>query len=167
MVNRVMLVGHLGRDPEMRHTSSGTPVTNFSVATDERWKGQNRERQTRTEWHNIVVWSKLAEICNQYLSKGRLVYIEGRIQTREWDDRDGNKRRTTEIVASDMRMLGPRNGDSVEGEMVAVTEPVVAALPPAAPDPPPAPFQAEETTESVAEKSATKEVGLTDDDIPF
>ena len=166
MVNRVMLVGRLGRDPEMRHTSSGTPVTNFSVATDERWKGQNRERQTRTEWHNIVVWSKLAEICNQYLSKGRLVYIEGRIQTREWDDRDGNKRRTTEIVASDMRMLGPRNGESVEGEMVAVTAPLAAVLP-TAPDPPPAPSQAEETTGSVAEKSETKEVELSDDDIPF
>ena len=160
MVNRVMLVGRLGRDPEMRYTPSGTPVTNFSVATDERWKGQNGEKQSRTEWHNIVVWSKLAEICNQYLSKGRLVCIEGRIQTREWDDRDGNKRRTTEIVASDMRMLGPRNGESVEGEMVAVTEP---ALPPTAPDSPPA----EETTGSVAEKSETKEVGLTNDDIPF
>ncbi|MDA2937997.1 single-stranded DNA-binding protein [Acidobacteria bacterium AH-259-A15] len=171
MVNRVMLVGRLGKDPEMRHTPSGTPVTNFSVATDERWKGKNGERQSRTEWHNIVVWSKLAEICNQYLSKGRLVYIEGRIQTREWDDRDGNKRRTTEIVALDMRMLGPRNGESVEGEMVAVTEPLAAALPPTASDPPPAPFQAEEqaeeTTGSVAEKSETKEVGLTNDDIPF
>ncbi len=79
MVNRAILVGRLGRDPEMRHTTSGTPVVNFSVATDESWKDQNGERQRRTEWHNIVVWSKLAEICNQYLTKGRLVYIEGRI----------------------------------------------------------------------------------------
>jgi single-strand DNA-binding protein len=145
MVNRVMLVGRLGKDPEMRYTPSGTPTTNFSVATDERWKDQNGERQRRTEWHNIVAWSKLAEICKQYLSKGRLVCIEGRIQTREWDDRDGNKRRTTEIVASDMRMLGPRNGESVEGETVAVGE----------------------TSESAAKRSEKKELEITDDDIPF
>ena len=99
MVNRVILVGHLGGDPEMRYTSSGTPVTNFSLATNERWNNQNGERQERTEWHKIVTWSKLAEISNQYLTKGQLVFIEGRIQTREWDDRDGNKRRTTEIIA--------------------------------------------------------------------
>jgi single-strand DNA-binding protein len=105
MVNRVILVGRLGKDPEMRYTAGGAPVTHFSLATDESWKDQNGERQKRTEWHNIVVWNKLAETCNQYLSKGKMVYIEGRIQTREWDDKDGNKRRTTEIVASDMRML--------------------------------------------------------------
>lgn len=123
MVNKVMLVGRLGRDPEMRYTSSGTPVTHFSLATDESWTDQNGQRQTRTEWHNIVAWSKLAEICNQYLSKGRLVFIEGRIQTREWDDRDGNKRRTTEIVASDMRMLGPRSeASSPAGEAREGTE---------------------------------------------
>ena len=108
MVNRVFLVGRLGRDPEQRFTASGTAVTNFSLATDERWKDQSGERQTRTEWHQIVVWGRLAEICNQYLNKGKLVFIEGRLQTREWDDRDGNKRRTTEIVASEMRMLGSR-----------------------------------------------------------
>ena len=111
MVNRVILVGHLGGDPEMRYTSSGTPVTNFSLATNERWNNQDGERQERTEWHKIVTWSKLAEISNQYLTKGQLVFIEGRIQTREWDDKDGNKRRTTEIVASDMRMMTPRSSD--------------------------------------------------------
>jgi len=109
MINKAIIVGRLGRDPEIRYTSSGTPVANFSVATDERWTGQDGTRQTKTEWHNIVAWSKLAEICEQYLKKGKLVYIEGRIQTREWDDRDGNKRRTTEIVASNMQMLGSRN----------------------------------------------------------
>ncbi len=111
MVNRVILVGHLGRDPEMRYTSSGTPVTNFSLATNERWNNQKGERQERTEWHKIVTWNKLAEISNQYLTKGQLVFIEGRIQTREWDDRDGNKRSTTEIIASDMRMMSPRSSD--------------------------------------------------------
>ncbi|MFQ5928235.1 MAG: single-stranded DNA-binding protein [Acidobacteriota bacterium] len=137
MVNRVILVGRLGRDPEMRYTSSGTPVTNFSVATNERWNNQNGERQERTEWHKIVTWSKLAEICNQYLTKGQLVYIEGRLQTREWDDRDGNKRRTTEIVASDMRMLGSRTQESSTQEPVGVTE------------------------------GGDMETGITDDDVPF
>ena len=122
MINRVILVGRLGRDPEMRYTGSGTPVVNFSLATNERWSDQNGGRQERTEWHNIVVWSKLAEICNQYLSKGQLVYIEGRLQTREWDDRDGNKRRTTEIVASGMRMLSPRSEDDPSNQPVGVAE---------------------------------------------
>ena len=122
MINRVILVGRLGRDPEMRYTGSGTPVVNFSLATNERWSDQNGGRQERTEWHNIVVWSKLAEICNQYLSKGQLVYIEGRLQTREWDDRDGNKRRTTEIVASGMRMLSPRSEDDRANQPVGVAE---------------------------------------------
>ena len=116
MVNRVILVGHLGGDPEMRYTSSGTPVTNFSLATNERWNNQDGERQERTEWHKIVTWSKLAEISNQYLTKGQLVFIEGRIQTREWDDRDGNKRRTTEIIASEMRMMSPRSSDGPRQE---------------------------------------------------
>jgi len=116
MVNRVILVGHLGGDPEMRYTSSGTPVTNFSLATNERWNNQDGERQERTEWHKIVTWSKLAEISNQYLTKGQLVFIEGRIQTREWDDKDGNKRRTTEIIASDMRMMSPRSSDGPRQE---------------------------------------------------
>jgi single-strand DNA-binding protein len=108
MVNKVILVGRLGRDPETRTTSSGTMVVSFSLATDERWSDANGEKKTRTEWHNIVAWSKLGEICEKFLTKGKLVFIEGRIQTREWDDRDGNKRRTTEIVASDMRMLERR-----------------------------------------------------------
>ncbi len=122
MVNKVILVGRLGRDPEMRYTASGMPVTNFSVATDEVWGGKDGgEKQTRTEWHNIVAWSRLAEICGQYLQKGKLVYIEGRLQTREWEDRDGNKRRTTEVVASDMKMLSGR-GESPERETVGVGE---------------------------------------------
>ncbi|MFZ0430237.1 MAG: single-stranded DNA-binding protein [Acidobacteriota bacterium] len=109
MVNRVFLIGRLGRDPEIRYTQSRQAVANFSLATTERWADSDGKRQERTEWHRIVVWGKLAEICGQYLKKGRLVFIEGRLQTRDWDDRDGNKRQTTEIVASNMQMLESRN----------------------------------------------------------
>jgi len=115
MINKAIIIGRLGRDPEIRYTSSGTPVASFSVATDEKWTGQDGNRQTKTEWHNIVAWSRLAEICEQYLKKGKLVYIEGRIQTREWDDKDGNKRRTTEIVATNMQMLSARQEDDAMG----------------------------------------------------
>jgi single-strand DNA-binding protein len=107
-VNRVILVGRLGRDPETRYTSGGQAVCNFTLATDEVYKDRAGERQKRTEWHRIVAWSKLAEICQQYLKKGSLVFIEGRIQSRQWDDREGNKRTTVEIVANTMKMLGPR-----------------------------------------------------------
>jgi single-strand DNA-binding protein len=100
-VNKVILIGHLGHDPSMRATQNGTVTANFTLATSEKFKGE-----TRTEWHKIVVWGNLAEICGQYLKKGSLVYLEGRIQTREWTDKDGQKRTTTEIVASEMRMLG-------------------------------------------------------------
>ena len=122
MVNRAILVGRLGRDPEVRYTGSGTAVANFSIATDERWTDQGGQRKTRTEWHRIVAWGKLAEICGQYLKKGKLVYIEGRIQTREWDDRDGNKRSTTEIVAGNMVMLDSK-GQTIDGEVRKVEEP--------------------------------------------
>src|SRR5262249_29702312 len=111
-VNKVILVGRLGRDPELKYTASGTPFCRFSIATDEGWtdKGSG-ERQERTEWHNIVVWDRLAEICNQYLTKGKLVYIEGALQTREWDDQEGNKRKTTEVRARDMVMLSGGTGE--------------------------------------------------------
>src|SRR5437667_4650030 len=107
-VNKVILVGRLGRDPETRYTGGGQAVANFSVATDESYKDKNGERQKRTEWHKIVVWGKQAEIAQQYLRKGSLLYLEGRIQTRQWDDREGQKRTSTEIVASNFRMLGGR-----------------------------------------------------------
>jgi len=105
MVNKVILIGRLGADPEVRYTQEGAMVTNFRLATDEQWRDKSGEKVQRTEWHRIVTFGKLAEICGNYLSKGRLVYIEGRIQTRSWDDRDGNKRYTTEIVAQNMQML--------------------------------------------------------------
>jgi single-strand DNA-binding protein len=111
-VNKVILVGRLGRDPETRFTSGGQAVANFSLATDESYKDRNGERQKRTEWHKIVVWGKQAEIAQQYLKKGSLVFIEGRIQSREWQDKEGQKRTSFEIVATNFRMLGGR-GDSM------------------------------------------------------
>ena len=115
-VNKAILVGNLGRDPELRQTPNGQAVVNFTLATSESWTDKSGERQERTEWHRIVVWGKTAEMCNQYLSKGRTVYVEGRIQTREWEDKDGNKRYTTEINASTVNFIGPRtSGDSGGG----------------------------------------------------
>ncbi|GAB4335325.1 MAG: single-stranded DNA-binding protein [Desulfobulbaceae bacterium] len=112
MVNKVILIGNLGADPEIRYTQSGTPVCNFRIATTERWKGQDGQQQEQTEWHNIVAWRRLAEICSEYLSKGSKVYIEGKLQTRKWQDQNGNDRYTTEIVARDMQMLSPRGTGS-------------------------------------------------------
>ena len=108
-VNKVILVGRLGRDPETRYTGGGQAVANFSVATDESYKDKNGERQKRTEWHKIVVWGKQAEIAQQYLKKGSLIFIEGRIQSREWQDKEGQKRTSFEIVATNFRMLGGRS----------------------------------------------------------
>ena len=116
-VNKVILLGNLGKDPELRYTPSGAAVVNFSLATSETYKDRDGNRQTKTEWHNIVVWRQLAEICGKYLHKGKQVYIEGSLQTRKWQDRDGNDRYTTEIVASKMQMLGHSddNGGGQQG----------------------------------------------------
>ena len=114
-VNKVILVGRLGRDPETRYTGGGQAVANFSVATDETYKDRNGERQKRTEWHKIVVWGKQAEIAQQYLKKGSLIFIEGRIQSREWQDKEGQKRTSFEIVASNFRMLGGRADAAAAG----------------------------------------------------
>ena len=104
-INKAILVGRLGRDPETRYTPAGKAVTNFTMATSETWKDDSGERQERTEWHRIVIWGKLAETAAKYLSKGSQVYIEGKLQTREWTDKDGQKKYTTEIVASSLVML--------------------------------------------------------------
>ena len=106
MVNKVILIGRLGADPEIRYTPSGAEVATFRIATSESWTNKSGEKEERTEWHRIVAWRGLAKICGEYLSKGKLVYVEGRLRTRSWEDRDGNKRTTTEIEASDMKMLG-------------------------------------------------------------
>jgi len=141
-VNKVILVGRLGKDPEVKYTQGGTPVARFSLATDETWKDQGGEKQQRTEWHNIVAWSKLAEICGQYLTKGRLIYLEGRLQTRSWEDKDGNKRSTTEVRADNMVMLSGKFEETRSERGAA------AAMPTAS-----------------AERSVEPEI--TDDDIPF
>ena len=109
-VNKVIIIGRLGADPEVRYTPSGSAVANFSVATSEQWTDKSGEKQERTEWHRIVAWGRTGEICGEYLHKGKQVYVEGRLQTRSWEDRDGNKRYTTEIVAQTVQMLGSPSG---------------------------------------------------------
>lgn len=143
-VNKVILVGRLGRDPESRFTAGGQQVCNFTLATDESFKDRAGERQKRTEWHRIVLWGKLAEISQQYLKRGTLVYIEGRLQTRQWDDRSGNKRTTTEIVANVMRMLSSR------GESGGAGAPVDGAM-----------------SSDVEETQVPSESPISDEDIPF
>jgi len=110
VVNKVIIVGNLGKDPEVRFTPNGKALAKFPVATSERWTDAEGNRQERTEWHNVVVWGKQAETCGQYLSKGRQVYVEGSIRSRQYDDKDGNKRYITEIVARDVRFLGGSRG---------------------------------------------------------
>ncbi|MCA9520982.1 MAG: single-stranded DNA-binding protein [Myxococcales bacterium] len=111
-VNKVILVGNLGADPEIRYTGGGQAVANFRIATSENWTNKEGSRESRTEWHRVVVWGKQAELCKEYLSKGRQVYVEGRLQTRQWDDKDGNTRYTTEVVAQSIRFLGGRGSDT-------------------------------------------------------
>ena len=143
-VNKVTLIGRLGRDPELKYTSSGTAYCRFSIATDDSWTDRSTgDRQERTEWHNIVTWEKLAEIFGQYLAKGRMVYIEGSIQSRQWEDKEGNKRTSFDIRARDMVMLGAPGGGGGGGGGAGATG--GSAQPVAAPQPEPA----------------------TDDDIPF
>jgi len=151
-VNKVILVGRVGRDPEVRYTSSGAAVANFSLATDESFKGRNGEQQQHTEWHRIVAWNKLAEICGEYLTKGKLVYIEGSIRSKEWEDQSGNKRTNIEIVARNMQMLGSRS-DS-ERAAAAGSRPAASQA-----------QSTEERYDSGPEPSPEGEI--TDDDIPF
>ena len=105
-VNKVILIGRLGADPEVRYTTNGGAVANFNMATNESWTDKSGQKQERTEWHKVVVWGKMAEICGQYLTKGRQAFVEGRLQTREWTDKEGGKRYTTEIVAQNVQFLG-------------------------------------------------------------
>ena len=121
-LNKVMIIGRLGRDPEMRYTPSGRPVTTFTVATSRTWNTSEGERRVETEWFNIVAWGNLAEICKQYLTKGQQVYIEGRLQTRNWDDSEGNKHTSVEIVANEMIMLSERREGEGSGESESIEE---------------------------------------------
>ncbi|MDD5353357.1 MAG: single-stranded DNA-binding protein [Candidatus Omnitrophica bacterium] len=115
-MNKAILIGRLGKDPDVKYTPDGTMVTTFSLATDEQWKDKNGDKIQKTEWHNIVTWKKLAEICGNYLKKGSLCFIEGRIQTRSWEDKDGIKRYTTEIVASNMKMLDGKKAEELAAD---------------------------------------------------
>jgi single-strand DNA-binding protein len=150
-VNKVILIGRLGKDPAVTYTPSGAPVAKFSLATDEVFKDRSGEQQKRTEWHNIVAWNKLAEICGQYLTKGKQVYIEGSIRSRQWEDQAGNKRTAYDIVARDMKMLGSR----ADSERAAV----------AAAAPPPSADRASAERPPAAEPPAEPEI--TDEDVPF
>ncbi len=135
-VNKVILVGNLGRDPEVKYMPNGDAVCNFSIATTETWKDKQGQKQEKTEWHNIVIFRKLAEIAGEYLKKGRPVYIEGRLQTRKWQTKEGDDRYTTEIVADSMQMLGSREGGASGGTEYDQTpreQPVRQAAPAKAP----------------------------------
>ncbi len=127
MINKVILIGNLGADPEVRFTQSGAAVATLRIATTEKWKGQDGQMQEQTEWHRVVAWRRLAEICRDYLSKGARVYIEGKLQTNKWQDQNGNDRYTTEIIAREMKMLSPRNagggGGGFGGESSGYNEP--------------------------------------------
>jgi single-strand DNA-binding protein len=123
-LNKVMLIGNLGKDPELRYTPSGVAVATFTVATNESWKDQDGTLQERTEWHNVVAWRKLAEVCGEWLKKGKKVYVEGRIQTRSYDDKNtGAKRYITEIVLDSMIMLDGRGGGEAPSQPAAVSAP--------------------------------------------
>ena len=127
-LNKVTLIGNLGRDPELRYTANGQAVANFTLATTESFSKRDGGRDEKTEWHRIVAWGKLAEICGEYMAKGRQIYVEGRIQTREWEDKDGNKRQTTEVVAQQVTFIGGRGeGGGRPGDTGAPTPPAPAA----------------------------------------
>ena len=114
-LNKVMIIGNLGRDPEMRYTPSGRSVSTFTIATSRKWTGTDNEKHTETEWFNVVAWGNLAEICKQYLTKGMLVYIEGRLQTRHWEVSEGNKQKSVEIVAREMIILSNKHNELIDG----------------------------------------------------
>lgn len=154
-VNKVILVGHLGRDPEVRYAPNGQAVANVTLATSESWKDKNTgDRQERTEWHRVVFFGRLAEIAGEYLKKGAQVYVEGRLQTRKWQDKDGMDRYTTEIVANDMQMLGSRAGAGAPADNFNQDQPYSGEGKPGA------------SAKATAGSAATAG-GDFDDDIPF
>ncbi len=128
-INKAILIGNLGQDPELKYMPSGDALCNFTIATTESWKDKDGVQQDRTEWHRVVAFRRLAEICGEYLKKGKQVYIEGKIQTRSWEDKDGNKRYTTEIVADQMKMLGKRDEESGESYSSPSPQNSAAAVP--------------------------------------
>ena len=118
-INKVIIVGTLGQDPELKQTSNGTAVCQLSLATNEKWKDKSGEQQEKTEWHRVVLWQRLAEIAGEYLHKGSQVYIEGKLQTRKWQDKEGNDRWSTEIIASELQLLGGKGGDRPQSSQPA------------------------------------------------
>src|SRR5205085_11021669 len=156
-VNKVILVGNLGRDPETRYTTGGDAVTNIRIATTDTWKDKAGEKQEKTEWHSVVFFGRQAEIAGEYLKKGRQVYVEGRLQTRKWQDKEGQDRYTTEIVADRMQMLGNREGG---GSAHAADEPPDRASAGSA-------ASASATSEKAGPSPSKKNVDELDDDIPF
>jgi len=161
-VNKVILVGNLGRDPEMRYMPSGDAIASFSVATTDNWKDKNGQKQERTEWHRISMFGKLAEIAGEYLKKGSSVYIEGRLQTRKWQDKEGNERQTTEVVADRMQMLGGRSGGGNAYEFV---DDMDQSAPPSQQQRQPAPAQSQKP--AAAAPSGSSGFDDFEDDIPF
>ncbi|NUF08026.1 single-stranded DNA-binding protein [Snodgrassella sp. ESL0324] len=153
-VNKVILVGRLGRDPETRYMPNGDAITNFSLATDEQWRDRNGERQTRAEWHNVSLYGKLGEIANQYLRKGSQVFIEGKIQSRKYTDKDGIERMAYNIIGNEMKMLGNRNDGSDSGNN--------NAAPPTSNPPPEAPRR-----QPPQQTPTTPPIDDIEDDIPF
>ncbi len=145
-LNKILLIGHLGRDPEVRYTPDGAAVATFGLATSENWTDKNGSRQEHTEWHNIVAWGKLADLCKKYLVKGRQVYIEGRVRSRDWTDREGNKRRTTEVIASQIVLLGSRTQSADAGVQ---------------------PMEPASRTSAEPDQQVFDDGGITDSDIPF
>jgi len=123
MINKVILIGNLGADPEVRYSQNGLAVCNFNMATSERWKDEKGNAKENTEWHRVCAFGRIAEICGEYLNKGSKVYVEGKLQTRSWEDRDGNKRYTTEVVIRDMKMLNPKGGSGGSREEPPMPEP--------------------------------------------
>jgi single-strand DNA-binding protein len=171
-LNKVQLTGRLGADPEMRYTPQGHAVTTFRVASNRSWRSSDGEAHEDTEWFRVVAWNKLAEICNQFLAKGARVYVEGRLQTRQWQDQEGQTRYSTEVIANDMIMLDVRRdtSDTSSGEPIPVT--IVAAMAPTSA--PPAPARGSAATRLTAGAKASKvaplprgQAAFEEEDLPF
>ena len=157
-INKVILIGRLGQNPEVRYTGAGMAVANFNVATNETWNDKAGQKQERTEWHKIVVWGKLAELCGQYLTKGRQVYLEGKLQTRQWQDKEGQTRYTTEVQGATVQFLGGGNPQTANQNMHVGVSPEASS----APAPQNAPLQ-----EPGFAPSSSFTPSFTEDDIPF
>ena len=163
-VNKVILVGNLGKDPEVRYLESGTAVANFTLATSETYKDRNTgERITQTEWHNIVLWRGLAEVAEKYLKKGSQVYVEGKLKTRSWEDKDGNTRYTTEIVGDTMTMLGKREDSNTASQQAPAPQKREESSPQQAPTP----QKREESSPQKAANPTPKAESEEEDDLPF